>query len=106
MSIGRGLVGNMPMKYILAVLVVLVIADGLVTNFLVVNGLAWEGNPFLRDLVGGGFFLVVKAVGALVAAFILWDVYRRSPRLARVSGLFFTIVYAVIVSWNLFLVFA
>ncbi|MBI2831008.1 MAG: hypothetical protein HYX79_01980 [Chloroflexi bacterium] len=93
------------MKYILALLVFLVIADGLVTNFLVTNGLAREGNPFLRGLVGGGSFIAVKTAGAFVAALILWDVYRHSPRLGRVSGVCFTIVYAGIVTWNLYQVF-
>lgn len=91
------------MKYVLAVLVVLVVADGVITNVLVGGGLAREGNPFIRGLVGGNYFLAIKAAGALVCAFILWDIHKHWPRLALGSTICFTIVYAMVVLWNSFL---
>ena len=88
------------MKYLLSLLVALVIGDGLLTRFLIDGGMAREGNPILQPLVGENGFLVLKAAGALVCALILWDVYRRFPRLARIFTWCCVIAYAGIVIWN------
>ena len=89
------------MKYLLGLLAGLVISDGLLTYFLVENGLAREGNPFLLPIVGGDTFLVLKVVSAILAVLILWDIYRRFPRVALVSTSCFVMVYGAIVFWNL-----
>ena len=88
------------MKYLLGLLVVLVIGDGLVTQFLIRDGLAREGNPFLEPIVGETGFIVLKVAGALVSALILWDIYRRYPRLARVAASCFVVAYGLIMLWN------
>lgn len=94
------------MKYLLGSLVLLNIADGVLTHYLVQNGIAREGNPFLLRIVGQPIFMIIKVVGIILCALILWDVYRRYPKLAFVLTSCFVAVYAVIVSWNssLFLV--
>jgi len=84
----------------LAVLVLLVVADGVVTNVLVNSGIAHEGNPLLVSLVGDGSFLALKAVGALFCALLLWDISRHRPRMAIVSTSCLAVAYAGIVSWN------
>ncbi len=89
------------MKYLLGLLIVFEISDGVITHFLVRNGLAREGNPFLMPLVGEANFLILKVVGVLVCALILWDIYKRLPRVALISTSFFVVFYAVIVLWNL-----
>lgn len=91
--------------YLLGALVVLIVLDGLITNFLVTNGLGREGNPFLQTLVGERSFLVIKVIGALLCALILWDIYKRRPRMARIASLCFVGLYAGIVSWNLSIFF-
>ncbi len=88
------------MKYLLGFLVVLVILDGVLTQGLINGGLAREGNPFLEPLVGEVGFIVLKVVGALVCALILWDVYRHFPRVARIATWFFVVAYGAIVLWN------
>ncbi len=88
------------MKYLLGLLVVFVFADGLLTRFLIDGGLAREGNPLLQPLVGETGFLVLKAVGALLCAFILWDVYRRFPKVAMIATWCFVVVYGAILLWN------
>ena len=89
------------MKYLLGLLIVLVTSDGLLTNILIKNGLAREGNPFLQPIVGETGFLILKAVGALLCAVILWDIYKRFPKVALVSTSSFVIFYGAIVLWNL-----
>ncbi len=89
------------MKKLLAALVGLVALDGIITNYLVHDGLAREGNPFLEPLVGDVGFITLKVGGALLCALILWDISRRYPKLARYSTLTFVVVYSVIVVWNI-----
>ena len=88
------------MKYLLSILVVFVVLDGLLTRFLIDGGLAREGNPLLQGIVGENVFIVLKVVGALLCAFILWDIYKRFPRLARVATWCCVIFYGVVVLWN------
>ena len=88
------------MKYLLGLLIIFVVADGLLTNSLIEMGIAREGNPFLQPIVGDAGFIVLKAVGALLCAFILWDIYRRLPKVALISTSFFVVFYGVIVLWN------
>lgn len=87
-------------KILLGLLVVLVIADGLITQLLIRDGLAREGNPLLQPLVGGSGFIILKAAGALLSAFLLWDIYRRFPRVAVIATWCFVGAYGVIVLWN------
>ena len=89
------------MKYLLGLLAGFVVADGILTRFLVGNGLAREGNPLLVPIVGESNFLVLKVVGAILCVLLLWDIYRRLPRLAVISTSCFVVFYAAIVFWNL-----
>ncbi|MFC1969278.1 DUF5658 family protein [Chloroflexota bacterium] len=88
------------MKLLLGLLIVFEILDGVLTHFLVRDGLAREGNPFLLPLVGESNFLILKVVGVLLCALILWDIYKRWPRVALATTGFFVTVYAAIVLWN------
>jgi len=89
------------MKYLLGLLVALVISDGLLTQFLITNGVAREGNPFLEPIVGEAGFMVLKVVGALLCALILWDIHSRFPKVALIATSCFVFGYGVIVLWNL-----
>ena len=93
------------MKYLLGLLASFVVADGLLTYFLVRNGLAREGNPFLVPIVGEINFIILKVVGAALCVLILWDIYRRFPKLAMISTSCFVVFYGAIVGWNLSIFF-
>ncbi len=88
------------MKYLLVFLVVFEISDGLLTHFLIRGGLAREGNPLLQPMVGEVNFLILKVVGGLLCALLLWDIYKRWPRVALISTTCFVMFYSVIVLWN------
>jgi hypothetical protein len=88
------------MKYLLGTLIFFVVLDGLLTQFLIDGGLARESNPFLQPLVGDVGFIIIKAAGALLCAFILWDVYRHFPRVAVIATWVFVAAYGGIVLWN------
>ena len=99
-------IGKKQMKYLLIILVGFVILDGLLTEFLINGGMAREGNPILEPLVGDVGFMLLKVAGSLLCAFILWDVYRRFPRVATGATWVFVAAYGGIIIWNtsLFLV--
>ena len=103
--IGAYFAGSRGMKYILLSLVMLVVADGLISQFLMKHGLGREGNPFLQAFVNGGEFLLLKVVGALLSALILWDIYKSRPKVGFVSSLVFMVLYTGIVLWNLIVFF-
>ena len=88
------------MKYLIGALILLNIADGILTTHIVELGLGREGNPFLLSIVGQPVFIVLKVVGVLLCGLILWDIYRRRRRLALVSTSCFVAVYGLIVLWN------
>jgi len=88
------------MKYLLVTLVAFVILDGLLTELLLDMGMAREGNPFLQPLVGDIGFMILKVVGALLCAFILWDIYKRLPRVAVIATWIAVAGYGIIVVWN------
>lgn len=88
------------MKILLSVLVVFVVLDGILTRFLIDGGLALEGNPLLQRLVGENVFIVLKVFGASLCALILWDIYKRYPRLAKVATWCCVVFYGGIVLWN------
>jgi hypothetical protein len=93
-------VGRQKMKYLLGVLVLFVILDGLLTEFLIDGGRAREGNPFLEPLVGDIGFILLKVAGSLLCAFILWDIYRRFPRVAVIATWIAVVGYGAIIIWN------
>ena len=88
------------MKYLLGLLILFVVSDGLLTQYLIDRGLAREGNPFLQSLVGETGFIILKVVGALLCAFILWDVYKRFPKVALIVTWCAVVAYGVIIVWN------
>lgn len=78
-------------------------ADWALTSFIIKNGYAWEGNPLIRDYITGSNFGAVKILGTLVAMLILWDVFRRHPKLAQAFTVAFVAAYTIIVWWNVYL---
>jgi hypothetical protein len=87
-------------KYLLGALIGLVTLDGVLTEFLVGKGAAREANPILQPLVGDVGFMIIKIAGALLCAFILWDVHRRFPRVGIIASWIAVAGYTVIVIWN------
>src|SRR4030042_2020672 len=92
--------GRKKMAYLLAILISFVILDGVLTEYLIGGGMAREANPLLEPLVGETGFMLLKIFGALLCAFILWDVYRRFPRVGLVATWIAIAGYGALVLWN------
>jgi hypothetical protein len=89
-------------RYTLYVLFGIIVADGLLTQFLVTGGYGLEANPLLAPLVGGDSFLAIKISAAFLAALLLWIKYNTRPRLVYTITVIALGLYTTIVYWNLF----
>ena len=92
--------------FLLVSLVALVVADGTITRFLIVNRLGIESNPFLQAWVESDTLLLLKLSGAGIAAFMLWRVSKKYPKITVMVTIGFIIFYSVIILWNLFVFFS
>jgi hypothetical protein len=89
-------------RYTLCVLFGIIVADGLISQFLVTGGYGSEGNPFLMSLVGGESFLAIKIAAAFLVTLLLWIKYNANPRLVYTVAVVALIFYTAVVYWNLF----
>ena len=89
------------MRFMLYTLFGLIVADGLITQFLVTNGHASEMNPFLQAWVGQELFLVIKVSGAFLVTLLLWTKYNTKPKIYYMTTVVFLAFYTSIVFWNL-----
>jgi len=94
-------------EYLLGTLLSLVVADGLISQFLIKSGLGQEGNPLLKVLVTENNFLVIKMCAAILCVLILWNIARRLPRLIFIFSACVVGIYTAILFWNIavFLIF-
>jgi hypothetical protein len=91
--------------WLLALLVAQVVADGYITRFLVMQGLAGEANPFLKTWVGSDALLSMKLIGAMLVAVVLWRMYGTRSRMALMATSLAVTFYAVVIFWNVFVFF-
>jgi hypothetical protein len=88
-------------EYLLGTLLGLVVADGLLSQFLIKSGIGQEVNPLLKTLVAEDSFLIIKMCGAIICVLILWNMARRVPRTAFIVSVSLVAVYTAILFWNL-----
>ena len=88
-------------RYTLWALFGAIVADGVISQFLVTGGYGLEGNHLLTSWVGGESFLGIKVSGAFLATSLLWIKYNEKPRLVNVIAVVALAVYTAILYWNL-----
>ena len=89
------------MRMMLYTLFIVIVADGLITQFLVSGGQGLEANPFLQAWVSQNIFLAIKISGAFLISLFLWVKYNSKPKLIYSITAVFLAVYTGIVLWNL-----
>jgi hypothetical protein len=87
--------------YVLMLLVSLVVADGIITEYLVNSGIGREGNPLLQNILAGGNLMPVKIAGVLLSVLLLGAANKRSPKWTAVVYWSFIAFYTLILYWNL-----
>ena len=90
------------MRLMLYALFGIIVADGVITEFLVANGHGVEVNPFLQAWVAQDMFLAIKVSGAFLVTLFLWIKYNSKPRLIYITTIVFLVFYTCVVFWNLF----
>jgi hypothetical protein len=90
------------LRLLLYTLFALIVADGLITKFLVGGSYGSEANPFLEAWVGQDIFLTMKVSGAFLATLFLWIKHSRNPRSVFTITLLSVAFYTVVIFWNLF----
>jgi hypothetical protein len=88
-------------RYTLYTLFAVIVADGLISQFMVTAGYGSEGNPFLISMVGSGAFLDIKISGAFLATMFLWTKYNAKPRFVNTVAVTALVLYTAILFWNL-----
>lgn len=86
--------------WLLASIVALEVLDALTTYFLLHSGRGTEGNPILGVLPGDAKFTAVKAIAGVLCSLLLYDVYKRHPRIGLISTSLVTFGLLLIVLWN------
>ena len=99
-------VKNRTIRLMLYTLFALIVADGLMTQFLVTGGRGLEINPFLQAWIGQDLFLAIKVSGAFLATLYLWFKYSKKPKLIFAVTLFFLTFYTSVLFWNLYVFLA
>ena len=94
------------MKCLLALLSGFEISDGIVTHYLVRNGLVQEGNPLMESIVREGNFLLLKVIGVLLCVLILWVIYKRFPKVTLITTSSVVMFYWAVMAWNLSMFFS
>ena len=89
------------MRLMLYTLFGVIVADALITKFLVTNGHASELNPLLQAWVDHEMFFAIKISGAFLVTLFLWVKFNAKPRLIYGFTSVCLAFYTSIVSWNL-----
>ena len=88
-------------RLLLVALVLLNVADAIISQFIISNGYGSEGNALLSYWINRREFVFIKAGAAALAAIILWDLSRRAPRPTLAVTTIIVVVYILIVAWNI-----
>jgi len=88
-------------RYLLWLLCSLIVADAIISNFIVRSGVGTEGNPFIQSIVGQTSFVFLKLSAALFSSLILWKVFKQHRRLGLASIILFVMLFTAILWWNL-----
>jgi hypothetical protein len=93
-------------RLLLGALFSLSVADGVVTRFIITEGLGSEGNSWLALLASSDALIAVKIVATLLAIILLWILHYRKPKLVLNVTIALVCWYTLVVFWNLFIVIA
>jgi hypothetical protein len=94
------------MKYLVILLCSLEILDGIITHWAVTKGLVQEANPLMAHIAGNWDFLLLKVVGALLCALVLFSVHRYFPRIALTGAQSAVTFYWIVLVRNFTTLFA
>jgi hypothetical protein len=93
--------GNYQIRILIGALFTAMVADGIITMYLVHGGFAQEGNPFMVSWVAENKLLTLKIGGGILVGICLWSMHLRHPRLSVIFTSILLTGYILIIGWNL-----
>jgi hypothetical protein len=91
-------------RLLLGTLFCLSVADGILTRFIISNGLGFEGNYWLTGLASSDALIGIKMVATFLAAFLLWRLHYVWPRIVMGVTITFVAWYTLVVFWNIIVI--
>jgi hypothetical protein len=91
-------------RLLLGTLFCLSVADGILTRFIISNGLGREGNFWLTSLASSDALIGIKMLGTVLAGFLLWRLHYIRPKLVMGVTIAFVAWYTLIVFWNIIVI--
>jgi hypothetical protein len=88
------------MKYLVILLCSFEILDGIITHWAVTRGLVQEANPLMAHIAGSWDFLLLKIIGALLCALVLFSVHRYFPKMALIGAQGAVTFYWIVLARN------
>jgi len=88
------------MKFLLIMMALFQLWDGVITQVFADNGIIKEGNPLMAGLVNNGDFFLFKLIGVAIAVVALWATYKYLPRLSMTIASCITVFYMGVIAWN------
>jgi Domain of unknown function (DUF5658) len=91
-------------RLLLGTLFCLSVADGILTRFIISNGLGHEGNFWLSDLASSDALIGIKMLGTALAIYLLWRLHYVRPKLVMATTVAFVGWYTLVVFWNIIVI--
>lgn len=91
-------------RLLLGTLFCLSVADGILTRFIISNGLGHEGNFWLSDLASSDALIGIKMLGTVLAIYLLWRLHYVRPKLVMATTVAFVGWYTLVVFWNIIVI--
>jgi hypothetical protein len=91
-------------RLLLGTLFCLSVADGILTRFIISNGLGREGNFWLSDLASSDALIGIKMLGTVLAIYLLWRLHYVRPKLVMATTVSFVGWYTLVVFWNIIVI--
>jgi len=91
-------------RILLGALFCLSVADGIITRFIITEGLGVESNFWLTRLAFSDALIAVKIAATLLVVYLLWQMHYRKPKLVMGFTIAIECWYTLIVFWNIFIV--
>ncbi len=91
-------------RLLLGTLFCLSVADGILTRFIISNGLGREGNFWLSDLAASDALIGIKMLGTVLAIYLLWRLHYIRPKIVMATTVSFVGWYTLVVFWNIIVI--
>jgi len=92
-------------NYLLGLIGMFELLDGLLTSWAIKSQHVLEGNLFVSAISGSWYYLFIKMLGGVVSITALWMVGKRFPKIGIFATSIIFVFYAGVLTWNATILF-